>query len=49
LHFKNHKSLPWKEIQRLILHGVGKNKLQSLDKTCKNDSMSVHGISPQGR
>jgi len=46
VHFWNQKSRLWIEKKRLKLHAVGKNKLQSLD---KNDSKSVHDISPQGR
>jgi hypothetical protein len=30
------------------LQAGGKNKFQSLDKAGKNDSKSVHDISPQG-
>jgi hypothetical protein len=32
---------------KIKLHAVGKNKLQSLDKTCKSDNKPFHDISTQ--
>ena len=34
-------------VQRLKLHAVGKNKLQSLNNTSKKDRKPIHDIFPQ--